>query len=249
MFKTRLEVAHESGKTWRLLRPLVWEGDWQYIIVRSGFETDFASIPKPVRWLLDNSGENAEAAVLHDAVWRESQRPDTRIDPWHADGLFRRALRETGSSALTRSLMWFAVRAVAMVRSRFGRQGPSLARKVLQLLGVFVLGCLTALLPTLVAAGGLVVYWVGNWIVAVAWHPAERKRGWQTNWPWPHRLPTPTTTPPGEGLLVIVDKARDPKTKGSSAPSGSEVQVANKVAELLANGPDFSEADLDAALA
>ena len=81
MFRTKLHVAHIDDKRWQLTRPLVWEGQWQYFVIRAGFQTDFASIPKPVRWLLDNAGRNAEAAVLHDAVWRESKRKDKpRID-------------------------------------------------------------------------------------------------------------------------------------------------------------------------
>lgn len=218
MFRTTLEVSHEDGNRWALVSPLVYEGTSQYFIIKSGFETDFASIPKPVRWLLDSAGGNSEAAVLHDAVWRESHRADSRVDPWHADGLFRRALRETGSPALTRGLMWFAVRTSATVAGRFGRLGPPFGVKVLQLFGIFVLGALTALVPTLVAVAGLVVYWVANWVIALIWQAFERIRlGELPNWPWPFEKQRKLLKAPIEhDLLVILDKPRG--SSGRSEP-------------------------------
>ncbi|MGB3736293.1 MAG: DUF1353 domain-containing protein [Ilumatobacter sp.] len=207
MFRTTLHVAHVDQKDWRLTKPLVWEGEWEFFIIRSDFRTDFASIPKPVRWLLDNAGRNAEAAVLHDAVWRESQRKvGSRVDPWHADGVFRRALRQTGAPALTRSLMWFAVRATATFAGRFGKLGPSLPAKILQLLAIFVLGVVAALPATIIAAVGLVLYWLFSWIVAVVWSPVERARGTETNWPWPAGPSSDIESVVSRELLVIVDK-------------------------------------------
>lgn len=207
MFRTTLHVAHVDQKDWRLTKPLVWEGEWEYFIIRSDFRTDFASIPKPVRWLLDNAGRNAEAAVLHDAVWRESQREDgSRVDPWHADGVFRRALRQTGSPTLPRSLMWFAVRLVATVSGRLGKLGPNLVVKVLQLLAVLLVGVVSALVPTIFAAIGLFIYWVCSWIVAAVWYLVERRRGTETNWPWPAGPTSNIETIVGREFLVIIDK-------------------------------------------
>jgi hypothetical protein len=70
MFLTRLAVSHVGGKRWELTDPLVWAGTNELLVIRPRFATDFASIPKPLRWLLDNAGANSEAAVLHDAIWR-----------------------------------------------------------------------------------------------------------------------------------------------------------------------------------
>ena len=239
MFRNTLEVSHEDGNRWLLLSPLVYEGTSQYFIIKSGFETDFASIPKPVRWLLDSAGGNSEAAVLHDAVWRESQRPESRVDPWHADGLFRRALRETGSPALTRGLMWFAVRTAATVSGRFGRLGPPFVVKVLQLLGIFVLGALTALVPTIVAVAGLVVYWIANWVIATIWQVFERTRlGERPNWPWPFdKKPKLLKQPTKQELLVILDKPH--------ASSGKSEPLVPLEALLVAH-PEPSDTDIDA---
>ena len=158
MFETQLAVRHLHGNRWQLTDALVWQGREELFVIRSGFETDFASIPKPLRWLLDNAGANSEAAVLHDAAWRESQHENPRIDPWDADGMLRRALRETGATALTRGLMWFGVRFAAIVRGRYGREGPGKFVKIGQLVGMFILGVVTALIPTLVTLFGLVVF-------------------------------------------------------------------------------------------
>ena len=67
-FRTPLSVRHEVGEEWRLLDPLVFEGRDDYFVMRKGFKTDFASIPRPVRWLFDTAGTNSEPGVLHDAV-------------------------------------------------------------------------------------------------------------------------------------------------------------------------------------
>jgi Protein of unknown function (DUF1353) len=251
MFRSTLHVAHISNKRWELTHPLVWEGKWQYIIVRSGFETDFASIPKPIRWLLDNAGGNAEAAVLHDAVWRESKRERPRIDPWHADGIFRKALRETGSTALSRALMWFAVRAVATVSRRFGKKGPPLLIKVLQLLAILVLGIITALVPTIVAALGLLVFWIASWVVAVIWWPFENLRlGEPTNWPWPSKGRSELRRPPDRELLLIVNKfigGEQSEDADDRTGRPRESTAAADALEQLLKGreKDLAEGDLD----
>jgi hypothetical protein len=244
-FRTTLKVAHGSGRDWELLQPLIWKGQWQFIIIRTGFQTDFASIPKPVRWLLDNAGRNAEAAVLHDAAWRESKRTNPKIDPWYADGMFRRALRETGSSTLTRGLMWFAVRATAMLGGRLGKKGPNVLTKLVQLLGLFVLGVVSALGPTIVAGIGLVIFWAFNWLVAVVWYLAYESRLFgRANWPWPKTNPPPPPPvdehrpklTPVKDYLVVVPFADEPWTSNPAIPTAAEKEVAGHIDQLLTAG-------------
>ena len=235
-FRTPLSVRHEVGEEWRLLEPLVFEGRDDYFVIRKGFRTDFASIPRPVRWLFDTAGTNSEPGVLHDAVWRESKRTDgkaPRVDPWDADGLFRRALRESGATALTRGLMWIAVRAAAIAGGRFGRSGPPLPVKVGQVTGMAGVGIATVGLPTAVAAAGRAFYWVVEWAVALPWSLFERARGTATNLPWPAgRSRDRPQDPPREYLLVI--------------PTGSAAGVA--LGGMLGPGDDqvVRDEDLDA---
>jgi len=242
-FRSTLKVAHVQEQNWELLQPLVWQGSWQYVVIRTGFQTDFASIPKPVRWLLDNAGANAEAAVLHDAAWRESQRPDPRIDPWNADGMFRRALRESGSTALTRGLMWFAVRVVAMLHGRLGHKGPSLLVKIGQLLVVLGLGVVSALGPTVVALVGLLVFWLCNWLVALTWYALyERRVHGKANWPSPATNRPPSrpadaiavAPAPIDDYLVVVSFEDEQLTASPDRPTQQHRSVAQELADLLA---------------
>ena len=207
-FRTPLSVRHEVGEEWRLLDPLVFEGRDDYFVMRKGFKTDFASIPRPVRWLFDTAGTNSEPGVLHDAVWRESKRDDgkvPRVDPWDADGLFRRALRESGATAITRALMWIAVRAAAIAGGRFGRSGPPLPVKVGQVTGMAAVGVVSVGAPTAVAVArpGLLLG-ASSGSSPCRGYLFERAKGTTTNLPWPmgpkrERL----DDPPKEYLLVI----------------------------------------------
>ena len=206
-FRTPLSVRHEVGEEWRLLDPLVFEGRDDYFVMRKGFKTDFASIPRPVRWLFDTAGTNSEPGVLHDALWRESKRDDgrvPRVDPWDADGLFRRALRESGATAITRALMWIAVRTAAVAAGRLGRRGPPLVVKIGQMTGMVALGVASVGAPTAVAFVGRIFYWVVEWLVAVPWYLFERVRGTATNLPWPKgKKGKRLDDPPREYLLII----------------------------------------------
>lgn len=208
MFMTGLSVLHIDRKRWELRDPLLWQGQRELVVIRSGFETDFASIPRVLRWFLDNAGANSEAAVLHDAVWRESKRESgALIDPADADGMFRRALRETGATALTRGLMWFGVRAAAIFAGRYGKRGPARVVKIAQLVGMLFLGLVAAGVPTLVAGVGMIIYWLASWVVALVWQVFERRRftGFTPNWPWPHDTKLVRTRPPPRQYLKVLD--------------------------------------------
>ena len=242
-FKTDLCVTHVNGKWWRLSQPLVWEGRWELVIIHTGFQTDFASIPKPVRWLLDSGGRNAEAAVLHDAAWRESKVGSSRrVDPWDADGMFRRALRETGAPALTRGLMWFAVRVWAIVQRRFGSGGPSVAVKAFQLVGILAVGSLTALIPTIVAAAGLIVYWLVSWVVGLLYWPFERhylSEG--SNWPWyPFQASASREDLSPDEFLTVYTLRASPGGDLNCSPAG--------LREILEGNERLSEAQLSSLL-
>lgn len=189
-----LQVEQVNDEEWRLLRDLVWEGDSQRFTVTKGFTTNFASVPRPFWWLIPRSGKYTWAAVLHDAIWCDTQKPpgERQVDPWDADGIFRRALKEAGVSQLRRYLMWAAVRLNAVIRGRFGKKGP------IQLvpLALIVLPATVFLVPAAtVVVASLVVFWILEWIVHVAlrlfqvergrprlfWWSSDRAKGKQVN--------------------------------------------------------------------
>lgn len=231
-FRTPLTVRHEIGEEWRLLDPLVFEGHSEFFVMRKGFKTDFASIPRPVRWLFDTAGTNSEPGVLHDALWRESRRSDgkpSRVDPWDADGLFRRALREAGATAMTRGLMWIAVRATAIAGGRFGRKGPPVAVKIGQVAGMAAAGVVAVGAPTAAAVVGRAFYWVVEWVVAVPWHFFERSRRTQTNLPWPKGAKRERRDdPPREYLLVLPKCEREGMTLAEWLGSTNDTIIEDK---------------------
>ena len=226
-FRTPLSVRHEVGEEWCLVEPLIFEGTSDFFVMRKGFKTDFASIPRAVRWLFDTAGGNSEPGVLHDALWRESKRKDAtpRVDPWDADGLFRRALRESGATTLTRALMWIAVRGTAIASGRFGRKGPSLPVKVGQVVGMSAVGAASVGLPTIVALVGRAVYWMLEWLVAIPWHLFERNRGMKTNLPWhPFRRRAVRKASPEEHLLIFERSSpAGRKLSGMLSPNNDKV--------------------------
>jgi len=151
-------VAEQVGDVdWRLVEPLAYQGQREEFVVPAGSETDFASVPSAFQWLIPRTGRYTKAAVLHDYLWRHlGQVGVPRSD---ADGIFRRAMAELGVPFLRRWLMWAAVRATSLEKSRF-RDHPSDVWRVL----------LLVLFPgLLVLTGGLVVLLLllGFWLLEV----------------------------------------------------------------------------------
>ncbi|MGY1804549.1 DUF1353 domain-containing protein [Blastococcus sp. SYSU D00922] len=51
---------------WALVDALVYQGRRDRFVVPAGFRTDFASVPRPVTWLVPRFGAYTLAAILHD---------------------------------------------------------------------------------------------------------------------------------------------------------------------------------------
>jgi hypothetical protein len=170
-FLTDLHVRRDpANKSWILTEPLVWEGDWETIYIKPGFDTDFASVPRLVRWLLDSGGRNAAPGVLHDVAWRESKREDRdrRVDPWHADGMFRRALRYSGLAPIPRNMIWVGVRLAAIFSGRLGQKGPGWITKALTVLFWTLIALVIVALPVVVILVGYGVYWIFGLLAGLA---------------------------------------------------------------------------------
>ncbi|MGW4352500.1 DUF1353 domain-containing protein [Nocardia sp. NPDC004582] len=98
-------VEEIDAVRWRLQAPLTYRAATDTFHVPVGFVTDFASVPRPLIWLIPRYGAYTRAAILHDYLCERA--PVGRSD---ADGIFRRMLRECGVSAPQRWMMWAAVR-------------------------------------------------------------------------------------------------------------------------------------------
>jgi hypothetical protein len=101
------EHADDPGR-WQLIGPLRYTrpsrgtGAEQYV-VRSGFTTDFASIPAPFAWALPRYGLHTKAAILHDRLCVSEK---FRFD---SDEVFRDALRSSNVNWGRRWLLWTGV--------------------------------------------------------------------------------------------------------------------------------------------
>src|SRR5690349_9717405 len=96
-------VEEVDATSWRLLKPVVYQGRDQTFEVPVGFVTDFASVPNAFTWLVPRYGAYTKAAILHDFLCG-----GTLVSRADADGIFRRTLREFGVSLLRRWIMWAA---------------------------------------------------------------------------------------------------------------------------------------------
>lgn len=98
-----------DGKTWVLMSEFGYhvgvEGSNDQITVSMGFETDFASIPRPFWAILPKWGKYGNAAIIHDWLYWEQQRPRAAADAVLLEGMV-----VLGVSALVRNLIYMAVR-------------------------------------------------------------------------------------------------------------------------------------------
>lgn len=95
------------SKEWVVERPLLYfskAGDWYE--VPKGFITDLASIPKPLRGLIEVNGRHRKAAVLHDYLYCTQ-----KVTREEADALFLEAMGMIGVDTVQRNAMWLGVRA------------------------------------------------------------------------------------------------------------------------------------------
>jgi hypothetical protein len=76
------------------------------IHVETGFETDFASVPRPLRRWFPPYGPWAKAAVIHDKAYE-----DGVLSRWMCDLIFLEAMAVLKVPFWRRALMYLAVRA------------------------------------------------------------------------------------------------------------------------------------------
>jgi hypothetical protein len=160
-----LTVSRVDADTWSLVDDLVYQGRWERFVVPAGFRTDFASVPRPVVWLVPRFGAYTLAAILHDWLCTEGIRSGA-VTSREADGLFRRIMRESGVPVLRRWLMWSGVRwgalAVEERRSGWWHSAPGV-------LAISVLAAPVVVPPAVVITPGLLVYAVAEWVVSLVW--------------------------------------------------------------------------------
>ncbi len=104
-------VIEERGDVWLLVLPLRYVDEKLEIVVPAGFETDLASIPRPLWSFLPAWGRWSRAAVLHDWLYFGDRSRGRRF----ADDLFYQALVRSGVNRLKSGLFWVSVRLAGWV--------------------------------------------------------------------------------------------------------------------------------------
>jgi Protein of unknown function (DUF1353) len=157
-----LTVRRVDADRWALVDDLVYLGNRDRFVVPAGFRTDFATVPRPVTWLVPRFGAYTLAAILHDWLITEGLRAGA-LTSREADGIFRRVMREAGVPVLRRWLMWTGVRWGALVDPA-RRPGWLISAP-----GVLVISALAAPLvlpPAVLIVPGLVVLALAERLVA-----------------------------------------------------------------------------------
>jgi uncharacterized protein DUF1353 len=128
--KTLVVSPLADGRTWVLREPFSYDvgtkGSYDTITVPVRFMTDFASVPRPLWWLLPPWGKYGNAAVIHDFGYWEQSRPKRRVDR-----IFLEGMKVLGVGVLTRYTMFLAVSLFGFVAwySRRRRPGQHIARR------------------------------------------------------------------------------------------------------------------------
>ncbi len=111
MFTGRVVVTPIDDKNWSVVESFSYTGRTDTFVIPAGTKTDFASVPRPVVWLLPRYGHWTKAAILHDYLWSKCRVGEFNF--YDADGLFKRSMRELGVPFWRRWIMWAAVRFAA----------------------------------------------------------------------------------------------------------------------------------------
>ena len=101
-----------DGKTWVIRQKFTYyvgeEDSDEKIVVPVGFQTDFASVPRPFWTLVPRWGKHGKAAIVHDYCYWEQSYTRKR-----SDEIFREAMGVLKVASWTTFVMYWAVRLLA----------------------------------------------------------------------------------------------------------------------------------------
>lgn len=113
MFLTKLVTSREIEKDywWVLEQDLVYQTPKYIIVIKEGFDFDFASIPTFMRGILPKNGVKYDrASCLHDALFASNALPFTECN-----NLFKQACIEDGVDYITTNVMYWAIKIFSKV--------------------------------------------------------------------------------------------------------------------------------------
>ena len=142
----RLRVDRGDVEQFRLHRVVSYtdttSGQTFTVPPNGNFETDLASVPQLLTWLVPKSGVHLPAALVHDHLV-----DDNAVDRHEADRIFRDAMGDLGVRFIRRWMMWTAV----SIRTIWKR-GSTLQK-------VLAFGSLAVVIVLGVLAMQLLVHW------------------------------------------------------------------------------------------
>lgn len=177
-----IRLRQTGERTFKLDSRITYTGDYthpdgrdldeSWRTVGPNFETDLASVPSVMRWMVNTYGRHTPAALIHDKLI-PSTSDDGHAEEVEADRFFRHMMGELGVSFSVRWIMWAGV----AIRTRW--EGGRLRQALLLLwcllsfagLAMFVGGLLTGSLALTIASVAMIpvasALWGAQWGVGV----------------------------------------------------------------------------------
>jgi hypothetical protein len=105
-FLTKPFLRPMVNRRWELSSDLIWRNGHELnIVVPSSFKSDLASVPRVLWSLFPPYGSYTYAAILHDWLYT-----DGKLSRVECDAIFIAAMKSCGTSWVTRSIIYSAVR-------------------------------------------------------------------------------------------------------------------------------------------
>ena len=105
---TELKTTPIDDKYWEVMEDYYYKTSRGVIRVPKGFRTDYASVPRILRNIINSYGKHGRAAVVHD--WLYSNQCKIDITREEADKIFSEIMKECGVGSIKRNLMYRMVR-------------------------------------------------------------------------------------------------------------------------------------------
>nr|DAS31626.1 MAG TPA: Protein of unknown function (DUF1353) [Caudoviricetes sp.] len=105
---TELKTTPIDDKYWLVNEEYCYQTSKVLVVVPKGFRTDYASVPRIFRNIINSYGKHGRAAVVHD--WLYSNQCKIDITREEADKIFLEIMKECGVGSIKRNLMYRMVR-------------------------------------------------------------------------------------------------------------------------------------------
>ncbi|EUB33198.1 MULTISPECIES: DUF1353 domain-containing protein [Fusobacterium] len=105
---TELKTTPIDDKYWEVMEDYYYKTSRGIIRVPKGFRTDYASVPRIFRNIINSYGKHGRAAVVHD--WLYSSQCKIDVTREEADKIFLEIMKECGVGSIKRNLMYRMVR-------------------------------------------------------------------------------------------------------------------------------------------